>query len=513
MKNTSYSLEDLLGNEYIHAVCGAKAFLSDTDLHPLLDIAKEKYDFFPKTLQDRLDELLPRIGTKVIEGMPDSPRGAGSAAFMEATNIAHSPLSALGFFRIGEDGRLYLTTKSEHYHASLGHDFPGYRLIEKAKELGIANITHNNTRGYITRLLERELVRTVNSLPDGDEPALNAVLVSTEPGVLNRIINLQTGSLAVEAALKAVLTRFYRFQPSDPKPLYEGRVPVILVIADNNSGPGANYHGTTILTQVMRGLWPEFSDKVGMNGILRAQPVTINDADHFRKVTNEFEKPPYKVAAFFHEIILMNYGAIRLREDYLNEVYEVCRAADIPIVVDEIQSSVWYPELFLFKQYGLKPDFVSVGKGFPGGQYAAAKIITTAKMDSLSLFGALVTNGQEELASLAYLITMAFVKANKSEIREKGDYYMRGLLGLKKKYPRLITKIEGLGHLASLFFDTAADADKFSKGLNKLGMDISAHTYKANGAPSALTKLPLISSEKMIDTVLSMMEKAIGADS
>lgn len=61
--------------------------------------------------------------------------------------------------RVGEDGKLYLIGKSEHYHASLGHRFNGYRLIDNARKLGIVNATHNNTRGYITRLMEREVIR------------------------------------------------------------------------------------------------------------------------------------------------------------------------------------------------------------------------------------------------------------------------------------------------------------------------------------------------------------------
>jgi len=52
----------------------------------------------------------------------------------------------MGFFRIGEDGRLYFASKAEHYHLSLGHAFPGYRLLEHARSLGIPNSTHNNTR-------------------------------------------------------------------------------------------------------------------------------------------------------------------------------------------------------------------------------------------------------------------------------------------------------------------------------------------------------------------------------
>lgn len=82
------------------------------------------------------------------------------------------------------------------------------------------------------------------------------------------------------------------------------------------------------------------------------------------------------------------------------------------VLCDEIQSCAWYDGLFLFRKYGLTPDFVSVGKGFPGGVYPASKILTSAAFDSLSQFGALVTNGQEELASLAYLVTMEFIGAN-----------------------------------------------------------------------------------------------------
>ena len=60
-------------------------------------------------------------------------------------------------FRVGEDGRLWLISKSEHYHVPLGHGFPGYALLDRARRLGIPNATHNNTRGRITRLLEEEL--------------------------------------------------------------------------------------------------------------------------------------------------------------------------------------------------------------------------------------------------------------------------------------------------------------------------------------------------------------------
>ncbi len=57
--------------------------------------------------------------------------------FDSATKLGLAPLSGLGVFRVGEDGRLYLIAQSEHYHTPLGHSFPGYTLLERARQLGI----------------------------------------------------------------------------------------------------------------------------------------------------------------------------------------------------------------------------------------------------------------------------------------------------------------------------------------------------------------------------------------
>ena len=95
----------------------------------------------------------------------------------------------MGYFRVGEDGRLHVISKSEHYHAAVGHAFPGYALLERARSLGIPQATHNNTRGAVTRRLEEELIRSANGLSAADD--LDAVLRSDEPTVLNRVLNLR----------------------------------------------------------------------------------------------------------------------------------------------------------------------------------------------------------------------------------------------------------------------------------------------------------------------------------
>jgi acetylornithine/succinyldiaminopimelate/putrescine aminotransferase len=506
--NISRSLLDIIHKEYVDSVCRAQSFLTRKPVDLYYKIAKEKVDFFPASIQTRLEELVTHVGKKVTSGLEHSLSGAGTQAFEDSSHYFMAPLAGMGPYRIGEDGRLYLASKSAHYHASLGHRFPGFNLIENAKKLGIVQSTHNNTRGYVTRLAETELIRRVNGIGN-DNDQLRKIFTSTSPGVLNRVINLQTGSLAVEAAFKILLTRFYPFSPSDPKPQYSGTTPVLLVMGDSNGGLEVNYHGTTIFTQMFRGLWPSLYKELEKSNLFKIVPVRVNDIDHFKETVKNYETGNMKIAGFMHEIILMNYGAIKLDETYLKEAYSICRQHDIPIVADEIQSCTWYGNGFLFKEYELNPDIVVVGKGFPGGEYAASKVILSSDFDNLDQFGALVTNGQEELSSLCYLITSAFIDANADTLKQFGDYYHNGLKQIAKKYPGLIDKIEGLGHLSSLFFSNAGKAASFAANLNEQGIDISAHTYKENCAPSALTKLPLITTPPIIDFILNKMDETL----
>jgi len=500
------SLADLLGREYLEDVQAARAFFEPATADVGAPVA-----FYPAALQARLAGWLDRVGQPVV-ARPARPTaaGAGSAAFRAATRAAAAPLSACGYYRIGEDGRLYLATKSEHYHAPLGHAFPGYGLVEQARRLGIPNATYNNTRGHITRLLEEELIRTANGLARGDRAGLDAVLArSDDPRVLNRVLNLETGSLAVEAALKMILARFYRMQPEMPAPRYEGRVPVILVMGNDAGGLQANYHGTTVLTQMLRGMWPDLCARLTGAAAWQVVPIRPNCAADLDEAFATYESGHYKIAGFFHEIVMMNYGGRRLTPEFLRHAHARCEAHDVPTVVDEIQSGMWAPQLYLFREYGLRPTFVAVGKGFPGGEYAASRILFSAAMDGMPQFGALVTNGQEELASLTYLVTMEWAQANARATTELGACYEDRLRTLAAAFPHAISGIDGWRHMSSICFARLDQAQAFVAALTARGLDISAQTYKADCPPVVLTKLPLTADRAVIDFVIEAMRLAL----
>lgn len=509
LKNITRSLADILGKEYTEAIKNVAVNVNGMDAAEVDALINEKVDFLPADYVKRGNDLIAKTGEQIVPAFNDAMEGAPTESFRKATKLAAAPIGGLGCARIGQDGRVYFAAKSEHYHIPLGHNFPAYKLITNARKLGILNATHNNTRGYITRLAERQIIAYANGVV-GDNAKLEEILASKESKVLNRVINLETGSLAVEAGIKMILTRFYRLDVNSAAPKYEGKIPVFFVMEDNKEGLEANYHGTTIFAQTLRGMWPDFYAKCNENEIYRIVSVKKNDLKDFEEKIKKYNTGKYKTAAFMHEIILMNYSGIRLTEEFLQGAYKLCKESDTLTMSDEIQSCMWYEGCFLFKKYGLHPDFVIIGKGFPGGEYPASKVITTYETDSLSQFGALVTNGQEELASLAYLLTMEFVGNNGAEIEEMGALIEEGLAKIATEYPEVLNAPEGKGHLSAIHFKTVEKAAEFTKVMNEMCVDVSAQLYKADCPPAVLLKLPLVVNETIIEIFFKQIREGLG---
>ena len=505
------SLTDLLGSEYVKAAAAARTIFTGGDVSQVVEKASEKIDFYPESMSSTLSSMLDRVGSPILDKpLANSAAGASTTMFNKATKQAAAPLSAYGYYRIGEDGRLYMITKSEHYHAPLGHSFPGYRLLDKVRDLGVPNATHNNTRGFITRRLEEELIRSANGLSTDDKEGLSKILeTSDDLYTLNRVLNLETGSLAAEAALKMILARFYRMQPEMDEPKYQGRTPVILVMGNDEGGLQANYHGTTTLTQMMRGMWPELNDSLTKAGAWKVLPIRPNSIEDIDAAFEKYDNGEYKIAGFFHEIIMMNYGGRRLTHEFLHHAHSLCQANDVPTVVDEIQSCMWAPGYYLFREYDLKPTFVAIGKGFPGGEYPASRIIFSSAVDVMPQFGALVTNGQEELASLAYLVTMEWAEANREVTKDYGEYFESQMQELADAFPQMITDVDGWSHMTTLVFADLEQAGVFVKELANRGLEFSAQTYKADCPPVVLCKLPLIADRPALDFVIATMREVL----
>jgi hypothetical protein len=87
---------------------------------------------------------------------------------------------------------------------------------------------------------------------------------------------------------------------------------------------------------------------------------------------------------------------------------------------------------------------------------------------------------------------------------------MERLHDLADRYPA-ISAIEGIRHLAGIYFHEVITAKRFAQQLNARGIDISVQTYKEGCPPSALTKLPLTMGYEAVDFLIDTMEN-VGCD-
>ena len=138
-------------------------------------------------------------------------------------------------------------------------------------------------------------------------------------------------------------------------------------------------------------------------------------------------------------------------------------------------------------------------------------MLTTAPMDTLNQFGALVTNGQEELASLSYLITMKFARENAEAIASVGARFENGLRAAAEKHRGYVAKAEGRGHLGALHFSTVEAAAQFAAAMNAACIDCSAQLYKTHCPPAVLFKPPLLAEEQHIDFMLDRIDRTLTA--
>ena len=100
-------------------------------------------------------------------------------------------------------------------------------------------------------------------------------------------------------------------------------------------------------------------------------------------------------------------------------------------------------------------------------------------------------------------------QANAAHTQEVGSYYEQELKFLAQRHSQFIERIVGQRHLSAIFFSDEKKALQFIKELNQNGIDISAHTYKPKCPPSALTKIPLTATAKVVDFLIRKMDDAL----
>lgn len=233
------------------------------------------------------------------------------------------------------DGRRFLDLMSAYSAVSFGHSHPRIvgALVEQAQKLAVTSRAYYNDR--LPALLER-LARITR---------------------LDRALPANGGAEAVETAIKAARKWGYKV-----KGIPEGRAEIIAC--------AGNFHGRTI-TITGLSTEPQYRDGFGpyppgLSTVPYADPEALE-----RAITPN-------TAAFLVEPLQGEAGIVVPPDGYLQCCQEICRAHNVLLLCDEVQTGLGRTGYLLGCEHDrVEPDGVILGKALGGGLLPVSAFIAT----------------------------------------------------------------------------------------------------------------------------------------
>ena len=363
-----------------------------------------------------------------------------------------------GSFLFSVDGKKYLDFLSGIAVNTLGHSNP--RLI-KALNSQAKKVWH---------------VSNSFQIPEGE---LLAKKLSKKT-FADKIIFVNSGAEANEAAIKIARRYFYsKGKPSKNR-----------ILCIKNS-----FHGRTLANIFASGskkMTEGFGPKVG-------------GFDHFKysDLKSLKSKITKKTAAIFFETAMGESGIKVHSNKFLKEVRKICNDKKILLILDEVQCGIGRSGKFFAYEYAkVKPDIVPIAKGIGGG-FPLGAVLMTKKVSECMIPGTHgSTYGGNPLAMVIgnTIMNEVFKKGFLENVRKNSKYFLTQLNLIKKKYPKVIKQIRGIGLLIGIQVNVELSVfiDKLTK--NKL-LTIRAAENVVRILP------PLNVKKKEIDLALRVINK------
>lgn len=309
------------------------------------------------------------------------------------------------------------------------------------------------------------------------EPQTRLAALLCEKSGAKKVFFGNSGAEANECAIKAA--RKYSFRKYG-----EGRYEIVTLVN--------GFHGRTLATLAATGQ-EEFHKYFGPfpGGFVYAEP-------EFAAVK---EKISEKTCAVMMELIQGESGVHVLDENFVRQITEYCRAKDILVIVDEVQSGngrTGY--MYSYQGYGIIPDIVTTAKGLGGGLPIGACLLFEKTADAFSYgdhgstFG-----GNPVVCAGAVSIVERLTDDLFLEVRAKGDYLKTFLSKIKG-----VEEVTGKGLMIGLKLhpgvSVRAAAEKcLEKGL----MVLTAHDRLRLLPPLTITKTEMNEGLKILNEVLA----------
>ena len=266
--------------------------------------------------------------------------------------------SASGAVLTLEDGRKLIDGMSSWWSAIHGYNVPE---INAALQQQMEHFSHIMFGGLTHR------------------PAtmLAQKLVELTPAPLDKIFLADSGSIAVEVALKMALQ--YWTGAGHPE---KQQIAVLR----------GGYHGDTFATMALadpeNGMHTLFGDQLQQHHFVERPAIPFAeswDEQAVRPLQHLLEQQHQQLAALLLEPIIQGAGGMYFyHPEYLWQARQLCNRYDVLLIADEIATGFGRSgKLFACEHAGITPDILCIGKALTGGTLTLAATITTEKIATM----------------------------------------------------------------------------------------------------------------------------------
>lgn len=356
-------------------------------------------------------------------------------------------------------------------------DMEGKRYLDFGAGIAVSALGYSN-QDYKNALKDQidRLIHTSNLYYN--KPAVEAAEKIVASSGMDRVFFTNSGTEAIEGALKVARKYAYR---KDPSREYE-------FIAMHHS-----FHGRSQGALAVTGNSHYQDGFVPVN--MRAVFASFNDLeDALYKLTD-------RTCGIICEVVQGEGGIYPADKAFLEGLRRICDERDILLIFDEVQCGMGRcGSLYAHDLYGVKPDVMALAKGLGCGIPVGAFVVGKKACQALVPGDHGTTYGGNPLATAAVSkIFDLFESMNLVQhVYKVGIYLNNRLNQLKDKYPCIIDH-RGIGLLQGLEFDRPV-GNLINRALEQGLLLISAGSSTIRFAP------PLIITEKHVDEMIRILD-------